>query len=61
MYHIWKTEQIKDLKPFVYDNINIINKKNIFNILLDKCKENYIYDCESRKNSKEDLFFIKIK
>ena len=38
-----------------------INEKNIFNILLDKYKENYIYDCECRKNSKEDLSCTKVK
>ena len=55
------TEEIKELKPFVYVNINNIKEKNIFNILLDKCKENYIYDCECRKNSKEDLLCTKVK
>ena len=55
------TEQIKELKPFVYVNINNIKEKNIFNILLDKCKENYIYDCECRKDSKEDLLCTKVK
>ena len=55
------TEQIKELKPFIYVNINNIKEKNIFNILLDKCKENYIYDDECRKNSKEDLLCTKVK
>ena len=54
-------EQIKELKLFVYVNMNNIKEKNIFNILLYKCKENYIYDCECRKNSKEDLLCTKVK
>ena len=56
-----ETVLIKDLKPFIYINMNNIDKKNIFNILLDRCKENYIYDCECRKNSKEDLLCTKVK
>ena len=34
---------IEEMKPFIYVNMNNINEKNIFNILLLKYKENYIY------------------
>ena len=54
-------EVIKEMKPFVYVNINNINEKNIFNILLKKNKENYIYDCECRKNAKEDVLCTRVK
>ena len=33
----------------------------MFNIILTKYKENYIYDCECRKNSKEDVLCTKVK
>ena len=56
-----KSEIIKELKPFVYVNINNINESNLFNIILTKYKENYIYDCECRKNSKEDVLCTKVK
>ena len=57
MYYMWKknTEIVEDSKPFIYVNKENINKKNIFNILLEECKEKYIYDCECRKNAIEDL------
>ena len=41
-----KIDIVKESQPFLY-----INKNNIFNILLDGLKENYIYDCGYRKNS----------
>ena len=56
-----KYEIIKELKPFVCVNINNINESNLFNIILTKYKENYIYDCECRKNSKEDVLCTKVK
>ena len=52
---------IEEMKPFVYVNMNNINEKNIFNILLLKYKENYIYECPFRKNAKEDLLCTKVK
>ena len=56
-----KIEIIKELKPFVYVNINNINESDLFNIILTKYKENNIYDCECRKNSKEDVLCTKVK
>ena len=56
-----KTEILKELKPFVYVNINNIKGSNLFNIIFTKYKENYIYVCECRKNSKEDVLCTKIK
>ena len=38
-----KLEIIEELKPFIYINRNNINEKNVFSILLNKCKEKYIY------------------
>ena len=63
MYYMWKknTEIVEDSKPFIYVNKENINKKNIFNILLEECKEKYIYDCECRKNAIEDLLCTKVK
>ena len=63
MYNISKekTEILKELKPFVYINIKNINESNLFNIILTKYKEKYIYDCECRTNSKEDVLCCKVK
>ena len=46
---------------FIYFNKNNIFLKNIFNILLEECKERYIYDCQCRRNEKEDLICTKVK
>ena len=48
-------------KPFIQININDMNKKYIYNILLKRYKELYTYDCECRKNTKEDVLCAKIK
>ena len=55
------SELVDDSKPFIYVNKENIKLKNIFNILLEECKEKYIYDCECRKNSSEDLLCTKVK
>ena len=54
-------ELIKEIQPFIYVNKNNIFLKNIFNILLEECKERYIYDCQCRRNEKEDLIYTKVK
>ena len=54
-------ELIKEIQPFIYVNKNNIFLKNIFNILLEECKERYIYDCQCRRNEKEDLICTKVK
>ena len=56
-----KHDNIKELKPFVYITINNINEKNIFDIIVTKYKEYWIYDCECRKNSKEAILYTKVK
>ena len=48
-------------KPFIQININDMNEKYIYNILLKRYKELYTYDCECRKNTKEDVLCVKIK
>ena len=53
-------EYIKELNPFLYINNTNINETHIFNILLNRCKEKYSYDCECRKNFTEDLLCIKV-
>ena len=55
------SEIVQDSKPFIYITKENIDKNNIFNILLEECKEKYIYDCECRKNSSEDLLCTKVK
>ena len=45
-------EIVKEIQPFIYVNKNNIFLKNIFNILLEECKERYIYDCQCRRNEK---------
>ena len=50
-----------DNKPFIQINNNDMNEKYIYNILLKRYKELYTYDCECRKNSKEDVLCAKIK
>ena len=54
-------EIIDESQPFLYVNSNNISLKNIFNILLEECKEKYIYDCPCRINEKEDLLCNKVK
>ena len=54
-------EYITEMRPFLYINNTNINETHIFNILLNKCKEKYTYDCECRKNSLEDLLCTKVK
>ena len=65
MYNMWnkKTEEIKELRPFIYINNTNINQTSIFNLLLEKYKENYSYACECRKNvpGSEDVLCKKIK
>ena len=58
-----KTEEIKELRPFIYINNTNINQTSIFNLLLEKYKENYSYACECRKNitGNEDILCQKIK
>ena len=58
-----KTEEIKELRPFIYINNANINQTSIFNLLLEIYKENYSYACECRKNvpGNEDVLCQKIK
>ena len=51
---------VKESQSFLYINKNNIILKKIINILLDGSKENYIYDCECRKNSSEDILCTKV-
>ena len=43
-------EEIKEIQPFVFININNINNTSIFNLFLSKYKEIYSYVYEYRKN-----------
>ena len=43
-------EEIKEIQPFVFININNINNTSIFNLFLSKYKEIYPYVYEYRKN-----------
>ena len=52
---------IKDQQPFIFINNTNINEKNLFNILLQKYKEKYTYDCECRRDKKEDVLCTKVK
>ena len=54
-------ELINEIQSFICMNKNNIIHKNIFNILLEEYKEKYIYDCQCRRNEKEDLLCNKIK
>ena len=56
-------EEIKEIQPFVFININNINNTRIFNLLLSKYKEIYSYASECRKNltKNEDILCLKIK
>ena len=58
-----KTEEIKELRPFIYINNTNVNQTSIFNLILEKYKENYSYACECRKNvpGSEDVLCQKIK
>ena len=57
-----KTEVIlKEIQPFIYINITDLKEKNLFNILLLKYKEKYTYDCECRRDKKEDVLCTKVK
>ena len=49
------------MQPFIFVNINNINIKSIFNLILEKYKEIYSYACECRKEAKEDVLCLKIK
>ena len=55
-------EEIKEIQPFVFININNINNTSIFNLFLSKYKEIYSYACECRKNlpKNEDVLCLKI-
>ena len=44
-------EFIKEIMPILYINNTNINETHIFNIMLNRRKEKYTYDCECRKNS----------
>ena len=52
---------IKEQQPFIFINNTNINEKNLFNILLLKYKEKYTYDCECRRDKKEDVLCTKVK
>ena len=56
-------EEIKEIQPFVFININNINNISNFNIFLPKYKEIYSYACECRKNlpNNDDVLCLKIK
>ena len=55
------SEKVKDSSPFIFIKKDYINENHIYNILLNKYKEIYSYDCECRKGSKEDVLCTKIK
>ena len=46
-----KLQIIDEMQSFTFININDINNKNLFNIILDKYKELYSYVCECLKNA----------
>ena len=52
---------IKVQQPFKFINNTNIKEKNLFNILLQKYKEKYTYDCECRRDKKEDVLCTKVK
>jgi len=54
-------EFIKEMKPFLYINNTNIIETHIFNIMLNRRKEKYTYDCEWRKNTSEDLLCTNVK
>ena len=60
---MWKkiTETNLDSKPFIQINRNDMNEKYIYKIFQKRYKELYTYDCECRKNSKEDVLCTKTK
>ena len=43
------TENVKDSPPFIFIKKDYLNEKHIYNILLNRYKEIYSYDCECRK------------
>ena len=55
------TENVKDSPPFIFIKKDYLNEKHIYNILLNRYKEIYSYDCECRKGSREDVLCTKIK
>ena len=58
-----KTEEIREMRPFIYINNTNINQSSIFNLLLENYKEKYSYACDCRKNlpGSEDVLCVKIK
>ena len=52
---------IKEHQPFIFVNNTNIKEKNLFNIILFKYKEKYTYDCECRRDKKEDVLCTKVK
>ena len=50
-------EVIKEMKPFVYVNINNINEKNIFNILLKK-KRKIIYMTANVEKMPKKMYYV---
>ena len=56
-----KKEEIEEIQPFVFININNIDNTSLFNLFLEKYKEIHSYACECRKQNKEDVLCVKIK
>ena len=58
---IKKSEEIKELQPFIFINNTNISEKSIFNLLLSKYKDNYsyAYNCSKILSISEDDYVWK--
>ena len=56
-----KVEEINEMQPFIFVNENNICNTRLFNLIFDKYKEIYSYDCDCRKKEKEDVLCVKRK
>ena len=56
-----KVEEINEMQSFIFVKENNIKNTRLFNLIFDKYKEIYSYDCDCRKNEKEDFLCVKRK